>query len=179
MTHDGRAVANFVLDAAEHANRPVTNLSLQKLVYFSHVWSLVDLRRPLVRHSFEAREYGPVLQYLYREFRQFEARPITNKAKRINPLTGAGEVVRESFDAETRELLNRVLRFYGRLSPGALVALAHVEDGPWHRVWNHGGHINPGMRIDNHEIVRSYGRVHRPFPGSPPAEPASARLMRE
>jgi uncharacterized phage-associated protein len=167
MSHDGRAIANFVLDAAEHVNRPVTNFSLQKLVYFSHVWSLVDLHRPLVRHSFEAWEYGPVLQYLYREFRHFEAQPITSRARRINPLTGAGEIVRVSFDAETRELLDRVLSFYGRLSAGALVALAHLEDGPWHRVWNHSGRINPGMRIDDHEIVRFYGRVHRPFPRSP------------
>jgi uncharacterized phage-associated protein len=166
MTHDGRAIANFILDAADRDGRVISNLSLQKLVYFCHVWSLVDLGGPLVRHSFEAWEYGPVLQYLYREFRSFEARPIAGRARRLNPLTGATEVVTAPFDAETRQLLDRVLNFYGRLSAGALVALAHVEDGPWHRVWNHAGRINPGMRIDDRDIVRFYARVHRPFPAS-------------
>ncbi len=164
MVHDGRAIANFVLDAAEHTGRSVSNLTLQKLVYFCHVWSLVDLQRPLVKHSFEAWEYGPVLQYLYRDFRRFEAGAITDRARRINRFTGVSEVVSAVLAADTRELLNRVLSFYGGLSAGALVALAHADDGPWHKVWNHGGKINPGMRIADRDIARFYARVHRPFP---------------
>ena len=69
MTHDGRAVANFVLDHTDRLGASLTNLSLQKLVYFCHVWSLIGLHKPLIRHSFEAWECGPVLQYLYREFK--------------------------------------------------------------------------------------------------------------
>ena len=62
MTHDGRAVANFVLDHVDSSGVLVTPLALQKIVYFCHVWSLIELRRPLIRHSFEAWEHGPVLQ---------------------------------------------------------------------------------------------------------------------
>ena len=36
MTHDGRAIANFILDAADRDGRAISNLSLQKLVYFCH-----------------------------------------------------------------------------------------------------------------------------------------------
>jgi uncharacterized phage-associated protein len=163
MTHDGRAVANFVLDLAEQAGWPVTNLSLQKLVYLCHVWSLVELRRPLVRHSFEAWEFGPVLPYLYREFSRFENRQIACRAMRLDPYTGKHEVVPHAFDAQTGELLARVVGFYGRLSAGMLVALTHAEGGPWHKVWNHGGKINPGMRIDDRDIARFYDEVSRLF----------------
>ena len=62
MSYDGRAVANFVLDFCDQHQRGITNLSLQKIVYFCHVWSLIEFDRPLVKQRFEAWQYGPVLQ---------------------------------------------------------------------------------------------------------------------
>lgn len=161
MTHDGRAVANYVLDHIERSGGAVTPLALQKIVYFCHVWSLIELRRPLIRHSFEAWEHGPVLQYLYREFKRFGANPIRGRAQRLNPQSGASEQVPYAFDYETVELLNRVVDFYGRLPASNLVELTHAPDGPWHKVWHHGGGINPGMKIDNRDIQRFYARPLR------------------
>lgn len=161
MAHDGRAVANFVLDHVETSGRSVTPLALQKIVYFCHVWSLVELRRPLVRHHFEAWEHGPVLQYLYREFKRFGANPIHGRAQQLNFYSGVTERVPYAFDQETVALLNRVVGFYGRLPAGTLVELTHAAGGPWHKVWHHGGSINPGMKIDNRDIERFYSRAPR------------------
>src|SRR6266481_5329819 len=111
MTHDGRAVANFVLDHCERKGRPVTNLSLQKIVYFCHAWSLTKLGRPLIRHSFEAWQHGPVLQYLYREFKGFDRSPIRGRAKKIEPVTGEKILVGYEFDESTRQLLEQVVEF--------------------------------------------------------------------
>lgn len=163
MSHDGRAVANFVLDACEASGRRVTNLSLQKIVYFCHVWSLIELGRPLVKHQFEAWQYGPVLQYLYREFKAFDRTPISTRATGIDPATGSKRIVVGTFDKETECLLQRVVNFYSRLSAGQLVDLSHVEGGPWHMVWNHLGNVNPGMKIDDEKITDFYGKVRAPF----------------
>ena len=100
MGVDGRAVANFILDFCEARGRKVTNLSLQKIVYFCHVWSLIERSRPLVKHEFEALKHGPLLQYVYREFKEFEDRPIIGRARRINPDTGVKEVVLHKFDPD-------------------------------------------------------------------------------
>jgi uncharacterized phage-associated protein len=159
MTHDGRAVANFVLDQADAASVSVGPMALQKIVYFCHVWALIELRRPLVRHAFEAWEHGPVLQYLYREFKEFGADPIRSRSQRVNPLTGRTEVVPYAFDAATLELMQRVVAIYSRLSAAHLRDLTHAPGGPWHKVWHHGGKINPGMRIDNRDIERFYARM--------------------
>jgi uncharacterized phage-associated protein len=163
MTRDGRAVANFVLDHTDWLGVRPTNLSLQKLVYFCHVWSLIDLDKPLIRHSFEAWEYRPVLQYLYREFKVFGSSVIPNRARQLDPLSGRREIVPYAFDDVTLALLTRVVGFYGRLSAGMLVDLTHAEGGPWHKVWNQGGRINPGMRIDDREIMRFYASIPKPF----------------
>lgn len=163
MTLDGRAIANFILDECDAKDLGVTNLALQKLVYFCHAWSLVKLHRPLLKHQFEAWQYGPVLQYLYRDFKVFDRQPITIRAKKLNPLNGKSEVVGYALDEQTSELLKRVISYYGELSAGALVDLSHEEGGPWDAVWRHEGAINPGMKIDDELIRGYYSKVPAPF----------------
>jgi uncharacterized phage-associated protein len=163
MSLDGRAVANFVLDFCDARGRRITNLSLQKIVYFCHVWSLIRLCRPLVKHQFEAWQFGPVLQYLYREFKEFDSRPIVGRAKKIDPGTGNSTTVEYRLDGETEELLRRVVDFYSLLNPADLVQMTHAKGGPWDTVWNHQGRVMPGMKIDNTNIVEYYCRVNPPF----------------
>ena len=159
MTHDGRAIANFILDQADAAGMAITPMALQKIVYFCHVWALIELGKPLIRHSFEAWEHGPVLQYLYREFKQFGSDPIRGRAHRVNSSTGRDEIVSYELDSATLGLLTRVVAIYGRLSAAVLRDLTHAPDGPWDKVWHHGAKINPGMRIDNRDIERFYSRI--------------------
>jgi len=163
MGYDGRAVANFILDVCDAHDRRVSNLSMQKIVYFCHVWSLIELGKPLVKHVFEAWEYGPVLPYLYREFRQFDKSAITSRAQRLDPNLGRNVVAEYDFDESTRSLLEQVVEFYSRLSAGDLVRLSHVEGGPWHTSWHHAGVVNPGMKIGNAEIAAFYSSARTPF----------------
>lgn len=161
--YDGRAIANFILDFCDRNGQTVTNLALQKIMYFCHVWSLIEVGQPLVRHKFEAWEYGPVLPYLYREFKVFDRSPIMGRAKQIDPVTGQYRIAHCDFNAETEALLSRVVTFYSRMRASDLVELSHAEGGPWHTVWNHGGRVNPGMKIDDAAIRHFYSKVVRPF----------------
>lgn len=161
--YDGRAIANFILDFCEKDGRPVTNLSLQKIVYFCHVWSLIELDRPLIRHKFEAWDYGPVLPYLYREFRNYDRLPIVSRAMQMDLVDGRHYVVGYSFDSQTESLLNKIVGFYSRLRASDLVELSHSEGGPWYSAWNHMGRVNPGMKIDNAKIQEFYSKAVRPF----------------
>jgi uncharacterized phage-associated protein len=163
MTHDGRMVANFVLDFCEHRGRSVTNLALQKIVYFGHVWSLILLGRPLVRHKFEAWEFGPVLPYLYREFKELDRAAINLRATHLDPMDGRKRVVGYRFEPDTDQLLHEVVDFYSRLGASELVKLSHAKGGPWYTVWHHEGTINPGMQIDDTEIVIFYSKTPPPF----------------
>ncbi len=163
MTYDGRAVANYVLDFCAREQRPITNLSLQKLVFFCHAWCLARLRKPLVRHEFEAWDYGPVLQYLYRDFSKFGSSPITSRAVGIDPETGERAVVQGEFEEDIKQLLDEVIGFYSRRSAGELVKLSHVPDGPWFKVWNHRSALNPGMRIKDADIEAYYSMSKASF----------------
>lgn len=163
MTYDGSQIANYILDFCQQRNRPVTNLSLQKIIYFCHVWSLVNLDKPLVRHNFEAWEFGPVLQYLYHEFKDFDRSPISSRAQKIDVVRGVRETVNYDFDQETELLLGRVVDFYSRLSAGDLVELSHAADGPWAKVWHHSGIVKLGMKIEDTEIKRYYSKANNDY----------------
>jgi uncharacterized phage-associated protein len=163
MTYDGRMVANFILDFCEQRGRMVSNLALQKIVYFCHVWSLIFLGRPLIRHKFEAWEFGPVLPYLYRDFKELDQAAIDRRATHLDPMDGMKKVVEYRFDPDTERLLREVVNFYSRLGVGELVKLSHAKGGPWYTVWHHGAIINPGMKIDDTEIAVFYSKAPPPF----------------
>ena len=163
MAHDGRAVANFVLDCCEARGRQVTNLALQKLVYFCHVWTLIKVQEPLIKQKFEAWEFGPVLPYLYREFKDFDRSPITRRSQQLDPSNGTSRIVPYSFDDKTSEFLRTVIEFYSRLGAGQLVELSHASGGPWFNVWHHPETVNPGMKIDDASIIEFYSTITHPF----------------
>jgi len=163
MSYDGRAVANFILDFCDLKQRKVTNLALQKIIYFCHARFLADRNKPLVKHQFEAWQFGPVLQYVYRDFKMYDASPIASRAKGIDLLTGRIEIVGYDFDKSTKQFLESIVDFYSRLSASDLVDMSHATGGPWDQAWNHRGRVNPGMRIDNAAIQRYYSEVQAPF----------------
>lgn len=159
MSFDGRAVANFVLDHCDARGRSVTPFCLQKIVYFCHAWSLVTFKKPLIRHSFEAWEHGPVLPYLYRDFKEFENKPILKRAMGLDKVTGERRPEPYSFDKETVSMLEEIIDFYSRLSFSELYARAHIAGGPWDQIWGHTENVNPGMKIDNNAIMDFYSRI--------------------
>lgn len=52
--YDPRAVANLLLDEADQRGTKVTNLALQKLLYFAHGIHLTQTKQPLLTGYFEA-----------------------------------------------------------------------------------------------------------------------------
>lgn len=159
---DGRLVANFVLAYCEERGWPITNMALQKIVYFCHVWTLVDRDVPLIRHDFEAWEHGPVLPYLYNEFKVFRDKTISIKASKLDPKTGERVFAGTIEDKELREFLRGIVDFYAPIGALELRNISHVENGPWERVWNHRGEVNFGMKISN-ESIREFYAKHPSF----------------
>jgi uncharacterized phage-associated protein len=131
---DPRAVANLLLKEARSRGQRVSNLKLQKLLFLCHAFYLMENGRPLVRGSFEAWQYGPVHREAYDAFKSFGAEPITEDAQRFDPVTGTRKPIALPMDRTLLDVVQKVVRFYGDKSPGALVELTHAKDGPWDHV---------------------------------------------
>ncbi len=156
MTIDVRSIANLVLDVAESDGTPVTNLSLNKVIYFLHVETLMESNLPLVSSKIEAWKYGPVFREIYSQFKNYGDRAITGRATFINRNSGEVEVCRVDLPEHMVNALSEKCRKYLHLTAYQLVNLSHVSGGAWDKVFNHDGKSNPGMSITNEIIKDSF-----------------------
>jgi|HubBroStandDraft_5_1064220.scaffolds.fasta_scaffold502063_2 uncharacterized phage-associated protein len=153
---DARIVANAVLGRAAGTARPLTNLDVQKIVYFLHGHYLLRHRRPLVQGEFEAWPYGPVHRVLYDAFRDYDASPIDRLARAFDPIKRTTREMPALADKDAVALLDEFLDYYLGMSTYSLVELTHGAGTPWSRTVEDGEkRINVGMRISN-ELIRDF-----------------------
>ena len=176
--YDPRAVANLMLDEADRRELMITNLALQKLLYFAHGIHLRRTNEPLVSGYFEAWQYGPVHPSVYRAFKRSGSEPIAIRAVGQDPLTGKTRELRKPTDLDVIDLVSDVMRSYGDVSPGRLVALSHAEKAPWAVVVARAREdVVFGMRIPDNVIIEHF-RHHKvsvgtePPSGEPPSDDA-------
>lgn len=74
------AVANYVIDTIHKNHSSVTNLQLQKILFFlqGYILSTYD-DKPLISGKFLKWKYGPVQREVYQAFKNYAAFPIKNQ----------------------------------------------------------------------------------------------------
>jgi uncharacterized phage-associated protein len=158
MTFDVRSIANLILETAELEDIAVTNLSLNKLVFFLHSEHLLQNDRPLITSKIEAWRYGPVIRELYSQFKKYGDKKITGKATHINKKLGIIEPCPIDIPEHLKNKLHQRCCEYLQLSAFQLVNLSHVSGGAWDIVYNHDSKSNPGMAITDDVIREAFAR---------------------
>lgn len=159
--YDPRAIANLMLDEGHRHGRLITNLALQKLLYFAHALFLIERKRPLVSGYFEAWEFGPVHPTAYQSFKVARDKPITFRAQKRNIVTGATEEITAPDEPVVRQHLSRIMAQYGALTPGQLVEISHAKGAPWHFVVDKPRTgLALGLRIGN-DIIETRFKFHK------------------
>lgn len=132
--YDPRGVANYILDCCEMGGIAISNLKLQKIMFFVEGWHSATLGRQLIDADFEAWDYGPVISTIYHSFKSWGSEAIEGRANAINLKDGSTAPVKVNLPNDTVDLISFILARYGRLAPAKLVELSHVKDGPWDQV---------------------------------------------
>jgi uncharacterized phage-associated protein len=111
-----------VFDVAEYILSRLGEMSamkLQKLVYYSQAWALAWTDRPLFDEEIEAWARGPVVPALYDKHKGTFL---------LKPGFFGGHP--DNLSKNDKEVVDRVLAFYGNKDPQWLSSLTHLED-PW------------------------------------------------
>lgn len=154
--YDPRIIANEVLTRANARGVQLTNLDIQKLVYFLHGEFLVKTGKPLVQGDFEAWQFGPVHRILYDAFRGFAAGPIERPARRFDPVKREHHDLPRVVEGETRAFLDSTLDRYLEIPTFMLVQITHSPGTPWSRTMQAAEtKTNVGMVIKN-ELILQY-----------------------
>lgn len=111
-------VADYIVHFSHEHGDWLTNLKLQKLVYYAQAWYLALYDKPLFEDRLEAWVHGPVQPTLYHKYKKYGWNPIHDDP---------GEV---DLPANIKAHLDEVLAAYGGLGAYDLERLTHRE-APW------------------------------------------------
>lgn len=148
-----KQIANWILDYADRRGLTLSNMSLNKLVYFAYEYALVTSGRKITGAKIEAWDHGPVFREIYSSFKKFGSDDITDRATRYNPITNSVEMVEPDIAPEDEKIIIEALEPMIRLPAFILREISHDDQGPWSSVWHHTASSNPGMEITDDIIL--------------------------
>ena len=102
------------------AGNAISNMKLQKLLYYAQGFALAILDKPLFNEDFEAWDYGPVLRTVYDTYRSYGS----------NALPRPENFSFDTYTEDERQLLDDVYDAYGQYSAWALSDMTH-QTPPW------------------------------------------------
>lgn len=158
-------IANSLLRIAEEQSVNIDPLKIQKLIFFSHGWSLSLDNVSLINEPFHAWRFGPVISSVYHEFKQYGTSQIRHFMSELiecepNNYSWSSTFVDEE-DIETNSLLNKILKYYGKFSGSELSHMTHQEGSPWDLTYKRGIEegIESGKEILNKEIKAYFDQL--------------------
>lgn len=136
-------IANFFISLSNSAEEGhITNMKVNKLVYFAQAWSMVTLKQKLFDEKIEAWPHGPVIPSVYNAFNQY-------KNHNINEPCGIFD--ENVLTSEQLDLLTDVALAYGAYSAAYLRGLTHKPGTPWNMVYEeHKRNVIPDKMIYNY-----------------------------
>ncbi len=114
-------VSKLLLSWANRNGDLLTNLKLQKLLYYAQAWYLVNYDKPLFGDEIQAWDFGPVVPKVFNKFKKFKASPITYSE------CGNEE---HAFTQEQLGFLTEFFNVFSGFSATQLVSMSH-EEAPW------------------------------------------------
>ena len=142
-SHEGISasdVADYFIWLANSSGSFVSNLKLQKLVYYAQAWHLAIFRKPLFQEDFEAWIHGPVIPVLYQQYKSFSWKPIEKEVDI--------QVINKTFEKAVLSFLGEVSEEYFGCDAYELERMTHVED-PWLKARG-----NSPMDVPSHAIIQ-------------------------
>lgn len=111
-------IASYVINWCNDNNIPVTNLKLQKLLYFLQGEVYHSTSERLIDDDFYAWQLGPVVPNVYYSYAMYSSLPLPDQTINIE------------IPEHEKNTINNILNKYARKSTWNLVDLSHEQD-PW------------------------------------------------
>jgi uncharacterized phage-associated protein len=156
--YEARKVCNFILANFDAVEFDITNLRINKLLFFIQVAALRRMPDGLIRNHFEAWQFGPVIRPVFDAFKLYKEGPITAPAEYLDYASDKRMPVPfDDIREEHRQIICTTFLSYSRFTTGQLVSLSHEPNGPWDIVYRaHLADPTASPRIPNQLIRRHF-----------------------
>ncbi|STQ86871.1 DUF4065 domain-containing protein [Helicobacter muridarum] len=112
-------LAKYIL---KKSDKDLSNLELQKTLYFTELDYIKEFDKHLICDDFEAWKYGPVVREVYYEYRNYGANSIDKPEK---------EIISEKLTKKELDIINQSIDKCNQESYWNLVEKSHREGGAW------------------------------------------------
>ncbi len=116
--YTGHEMASYIINWCHANNIAITNLKLQKLLYFVQGENCRFRHKRLISSDFYAWQLGPVIPEVYFEYAMYSSSKLPKQQLSAH------------FSSQDRDVINHVLTKYGARPTWELVDLSHSQD-PW------------------------------------------------
>ena len=111
----------------------VTQMKLQKMVYFAHGYHLAKYGEPLIFEKFEAWKFGPVVPNIYHTYKLYGSGAITDTNLIFDFYTNQNSLL--ALDIRAKDAIEYTWIVTKGLSANNLSAWSHNNDAPWAKVY--------------------------------------------
>lgn len=122
----------------------ITNLKLQKILYYVQGYHLAFFNTPLFCEKISALQYWPVVKKVYQKYNSYWPNIIDEQYSDFN-------VYSLGLSEEQIKLIHSISDYYGRFSAFQLVDMTHNES-PWIRVSEGGLKIGWDVEISHNQL---------------------------
>ena len=143
-------LANYILTRAKKQGINITNLKLQKILYYVQGYFLAKFDHPLFPDDIQAWTFGPVVPNVYYHFSIFGPDNLF--------ITREENIDTCALTTAERELIDNVIDAKLQCSSSALVRATHKED-PWLKATLGGTRIQRNTIIDIEDIKHFFKTV--------------------
>lgn len=125
MWYDALEIARFIITICTQSDKPVSNLKLQKMLYFIWVDYFKQTGRWLFHDDICAWQLGPVVPKAYYEYCSYAGRPIS-------------AVYAYAVNEEDRNILKNIIERYINIPANVLVNRTHNPGTAWDVIYSGG-----------------------------------------
>lgn len=140
---DALTLAKYIVTKCTEEACPISNLQLQKILYYIQVEFLKRFGKPAFQDEIEAWMFGPVIRSVYNRYCGFGSMKIQDYSAVDLPCT-----------EEEQELINQIVEQNRSLKPWDLVEATHADGKAWSRIYNDG---EGNKSIIPQQMMRKYG----------------------
>lgn len=137
------AIVDYFIYVANDTGSFISNLKLQKLVYYAQAWHLGIYDTPLFDDDFEAWVHGPVIPWLFHKYKEFGWKPILK------------EVQKPEFPPQLEEFLEDITEVYF-IREGLELEMMTTREDPWIYARKGLARDEPSHAIITKDSMRSY-----------------------
>lgn len=128
MAYNALIIAKYIIRKSDEDGYPVSNLQLQKILYYIQREFLQKKSEPLFDEDFEAWQFGPVVPAVYWKYCGSAALPLNIYDK--NEIIDIG--------ASAKSFINKIVEEKEKLNPWTMVSDLHKPERAWSIIFNNG-----------------------------------------